>query len=61
MYTLMYMKCLQELCYDAQIWAVAKLNQAPVVFSEDFSDGQVIEGVRFVNPFARDFQVEEWV
>ena len=46
--------------WDAQIWAVAKLNQAPVVFSEDFSDGQVIEGVRFVNPFARDFQVEEW-
>jgi predicted nucleic acid-binding protein len=46
---------------DAQIWAVAKLNQAPVVFSEDFSDGQVIDGVRFVNPFVRDFQVEEWV
>jgi predicted nucleic acid-binding protein len=46
--------------WDAQIWAVAKLNQAPVVFSEDFSDGQVVEGVRFVNPFVRDFQVEEW-
>jgi predicted nucleic acid-binding protein len=46
--------------WDAQIWAVAKLNRAPVVFSEDFSDGQVIEGVRFVNPFVRDFQVEEW-
>lgn len=46
--------------WDAQIWAIAKLNQAPVVFSEDFSDGQVIEGVRFVNPFARDFRVEEW-
>ena len=46
--------------WDAQIWAVAKINRAPVVFSEDFSDGQVIEGVRFVNPFARDFQVKEW-
>jgi predicted nucleic acid-binding protein len=46
--------------WDAQIWAVAKLNQAPFVFSEDFSDGQVIEGVRFVNPFVRDFRVEEW-
>jgi predicted nucleic acid-binding protein len=46
--------------WDAQIWAVAKLNRAPVVFSEDFSDGQVIEGVRFVNPFVRDFQVEAW-
>ena len=46
--------------WDAQIWAAARLNQIPVVFSEDFSDGCVLEGVRFVNPFARDFQIEEW-
>ena len=46
--------------YDAQIWATAKLNQVPVVFSEDFSDGQVMEGVRFVNPFARGFNLEDW-
>jgi len=37
--------------YDAQIWAVARLNHVPVVLSEDFSDGQEIEGVRFHNPF----------
>ncbi len=46
--------------WDAQIWAVARLNQVPVVFSEDFNPGAVIEGVRFVNPFAEDFQPEVW-
>jgi len=47
--------------WDAQIWAVARLNQVAVVFSEDFNVGAVIEGVRFANPFAEDFQIEEWV
>ncbi|MBC7248698.1 MAG: PIN domain-containing protein [Anaerolineae bacterium] len=47
--------------WDAQVWAVARLNQIPVVFSEDFRVGMVVEGVRFVNPFAEDFQLEEWV
>jgi predicted nucleic acid-binding protein len=47
--------------WDAQIWAVARLNQISVVFSEDFNVGAVIEGVRFVNPFAEDFQIGEWV
>jgi len=47
--------------WDAQIWATAHLNQIPVVFSEDFNVGAVVEGVRFVNPLADDFQIEEWV
>jgi predicted nucleic acid-binding protein len=47
--------------WDAQIWAIARLNQIAVVFSEDFSDGQVIEGVRFVDPFAQGFSVEDWL
>jgi len=47
--------------WDAQIWATAKLNQIPLVFSEDFSDGQVVEGVQFVNPFAPGFHVEDWL
>ena len=47
--------------WDAQIWAVAKLNQIPVVFSEDFPMGAVIEGVRFVNPFEPDFDIEMWL
>jgi predicted nucleic acid-binding protein len=46
--------------YDAQIWAAARLNQVTTVFSEDFSDGQVLEGVRFVNPFAEGFRIEDW-
>jgi predicted nucleic acid-binding protein len=46
--------------FDAQIWASARLNQVAIVFSEDFQDGQVLEGVRFVNPFAADFVLEAW-
>ena len=47
--------------WDAQIWAAARLNQISTVFSEDFNTGAVIEGIQFVNPFAEDFQIEEWV
>lgn len=47
--------------WDAQIWATARLNQIAMIFSEDFNVGAVTEGVRFVNPFAEDFQVEEWL
>ncbi len=46
--------------YDAQIWATAKLNQVPTIFSEDFSSGTLLEGVRFVNPFSADFVLEQW-
>ena len=47
--------------WDAQIWATARLNQIPLVFSDDFSVGAVIEGVKFVNPFVEDFQPEDWI
>ena len=47
--------------WDAQIWAAARLNQIPVVFSEDLNVGTVTEGVHFVNPFAEDFQIEDWI
>jgi predicted nucleic acid-binding protein len=46
--------------YDAQIWACARLNQVSTVFSEDFQDGQLLEGVQFVNPFADQFDIEVW-
>jgi len=46
--------------YDAQIWAVARMNQIPVVFSEDFNPSW-IEGVQFVNPFASEFTLADWV
>ena len=47
--------------YDAQIWAAARLNQVPLVFSEDFQGGNVLEGVRFVNPFTPGFVLESWL
>lgn len=47
--------------YDAQIWAAARLNQVQIVLSEDFQDGQMLEGVRFANPFGESFVVEEWI
>jgi predicted nucleic acid-binding protein len=47
--------------YDAQIWASARLNQIPTVFSEDFASGSTVEGVTFINPFDRDFALTDWV
>lgn len=47
--------------FDAQIWATARLNQIPIIFSEDFNVGTRLEGVQFVNPFAPDFVIENWV
>jgi predicted nucleic acid-binding protein len=41
--------------WDAQLWATARLNQISTILSEDFADGRVIEGVRFLDPFARTF------
>jgi predicted nucleic acid-binding protein len=46
--------------YDAQIWAIAHLNQVPVIFTEDFQHGQVLEGVHFINPFISGFNLSEW-
>ncbi len=46
--------------YDAQVWAAARLNQTPVIFSEDFNSGATLDGVRFINPFASDFVLEKW-
>lgn len=47
--------------YDAQVWATARLNQIPVVLTEDIPSAEMIEGVRFVNPFADKFSIEEWL
>lgn len=45
--------------YDAQIWAAAALAGVPVVLSEDFADGLKLGPVRFVNPFAEGFDLQE--
>jgi predicted nucleic acid-binding protein len=48
----------QQLSYwDSLIWATAKLSGVPTVLSEDFSDGRLIEGVRFLNPFMSTFDL----
>lgn len=47
--------------YDAQIWATARLNQISIVYSEDFQDGQILEGVKFANPFSVTFNLDEWL
>ena len=46
--------------WDSQLWATARLNQIPVIFTEDFDVGATIEGIRFVNPFAAGFQLSDW-
>ena len=45
---------------DAQIWATARLNQLPLIFSEDFSDGVTLEGVTFINPFTATFDITNY-
>ncbi len=47
--------------YDAQLWATARLHQIPLILSEDVQTGRTLEGVTFVNPFADDFQIEDWL
>jgi predicted nucleic acid-binding protein len=43
--------------YDALIWATARHHGIPFLLSEDLNAGQIIEGVRIVNPFAPDFDM----
>ena len=38
--------------WDAMLWAVVRESGATLLLSEDFQDGQMIDGVRVVNPFA---------
>jgi predicted nucleic acid-binding protein len=37
--------------WDAQVWATARIYSIPVVFSEDFNSGAIIEDILFENPF----------
>jgi predicted nucleic acid-binding protein len=37
--------------WDALIWAAAKENGIPTVYTEDFQHGRDIEGVQIINPF----------
>ncbi len=46
--------------WDAQIWATARLNQIPVILSEDFDANRTLDGIRVVNPFTPDFDLTAW-
>lgn len=37
--------------WDAMQWAIAAEYGVPTILSEDFAHGQIIEGVKFINPF----------
>ena len=39
------------------MWAAARTAGAAVLLTEDFQDGQEVEGVRFVDPFAEGFDL----
>jgi predicted nucleic acid-binding protein len=47
--------------WDAQIWATARSNGIPTIFSEDFSQGSVLGGIGFVNPFLPEFRLAAWL
>jgi predicted nucleic acid-binding protein len=38
--------------WDALIWSAAAENGVATIYTEDFQDGRVMEGVRFINPFS---------
>ena len=42
---------------DALIRAAARLNLVPAVLTEDAPHGRTLEGVRFLNPFALEFDL----
>lgn len=44
--------------WDALIWAVARLNQVPVILTEDLPGGRTsLEGVRYANPLDPGFDI----
>jgi predicted nucleic acid-binding protein len=43
--------------WDGLIWATAKLNGIATVLTADLSHGRLVEGVRFLNPFAPGFDL----
>jgi predicted nucleic acid-binding protein len=44
--------------WDALIWSVAFRNGVPLILSEDTPSRPSIDGVRYINPFVPDFDIE---
>jgi predicted nucleic acid-binding protein len=40
--------------WDALVWATAKQAKISTIYTEDFQHDQVVEGVKFVNPFKQN-------
>ena len=38
--------------WDAMLWATARRIGVHVLISEDFQNGRILDGVRFINPFS---------
>jgi predicted nucleic acid-binding protein len=43
--------------WDAQIWASARIHSVPVILTEDGPDDAMVDGVRYLNPFVRGFDL----
>jgi predicted nucleic acid-binding protein len=51
---------LQMSIFDAQMLAAARLHEMQVIITEDLPGGRTeIDGVRYINPFARSFTLEQ--
>jgi len=48
----------QTYFWDAMLCATAKFHGVPTLLSEDFQDGQLIDGVRVVNPLLDSFDFD---
>jgi predicted nucleic acid-binding protein len=47
--------------WDAQLWAAAKVHGLGTIFSEDFSSGSTLGGVKFINPFEPGFHMPKFL
>jgi len=43
--------------WDAQLWAPARMNQLTFILTEGAPHGRALEGIRYLNPFAPDFDL----
>jgi predicted nucleic acid-binding protein len=43
--------------WDAQIWATARVHGIPTILTEDGPHGAMVDGVRYLNPFAPSFDL----
>ncbi len=43
--------------WDATLWATAKFHEVPYILTEDYRDGALVEGVRYLNPMVRSFDM----